>query len=189
MMRSKDDIRKAIYKRRSELDDKEKSFMDDKVFKRLIEHKLFKSSEAIFIYVSFDGEVDTHRIIDYALDEGKIVCVPKIHTKEEGIMVTKIDNLSSLIEGYFGILEPPAGSKQMDIEDMDLIIMPGLAFDEDGNRVGYGGGFYDRLLAKSQVRVPRIALSYTFQLFNSLPSNRWDEKIDIIITDKKMFRA
>ena len=181
---SKKTIRKLIEDRRASLDEGDRRIRDENIFSRLIDHNLFKDAKSIFIYVSFDGEIDTHSIINYALKEGKIVCVPKIFTKAEGMHLMKIDSFSSLTPGYYGILEPPADSEEMSPEDIDLIIMPGVAFDENGGRVGYGGGFYDRLLAGSNIQSTKIALAYRFQVFDKVPSDKWDERVDMIITEE-----
>lgn len=186
---SKKAIRKLIEDRRASLDEGDKRIMDENIFSRLIDHNLFKDAKSIFIYVSFDGEIDTHNIIEYALKEGKVVCVPKIFTKAEGMHLMKIDSLLSLTPGYYGILEPPAESERMTLDEIDLIIMPGVAFDVNGGRVGYGGGFYDRLLAGRNIQSAKIALAYRFQVFDKVPSDKWDEKIDIIITEDNIINC
>ncbi len=187
MNNSKREIRKYIERQRGELVLEDKRIKDDKIFKFLIDSNLFKEAKVIFIYVSFDGEVDTHKIIAYALEQGKQVCVPKILKKSEGIQIMKIDEMSSLTPGYYGILEPSEDSERINIDDVDIIIMPGLAFDRYGGRIGYGGGFYDRLLADSTIQDNRIALAYGFQVFDRIPTDEQDEKVDMIITEDGIF--
>lgn len=186
---SKSELRSVAEDSRASLDEQKKNIMDENIFKRLIDHDLFKEAKSIFIYVSFGGEVDTHRIIKYALEKEKEVYVPKIFSKSDGIQLLKLDDLASLAPGYYGILEPPASSERVTIADIDLIIMPGLAFDMRGGRVGYGGGFYDKLLTDNITTVNKIALAYEFQIFDRVPSDKWDEKVDIIITEENIINC
>ncbi len=189
MNNSKCEIRKFIEKHRKELNDDIKQYMDDRIFNSFIGHNLFKDASTIFIYVSFEGEVDTHRLIEYALKKGKTICVPKITNKDKGMELFKIENTDSLVPGYCGILEPPSGSEKLSVEHVDLIVMPGLAFDIWGGRIGYGGGFYDRLLCSSSREVSKVALAYEFQVFDRVPTDKWDEGIDMIITEERIIEC
>ncbi|HHW71482.1 MAG TPA: 5-formyltetrahydrofolate cyclo-ligase [Clostridiales bacterium] len=186
MKGSKDEIRKFIEKRRDGLDDTIKKSMDNRIFNLIIGHNLFKDASVIFTYVSFKGEVNTHNIINYALKEGKTICVPKIIDKSKGMALFKIEDLSSLSPGYCGILEPQVNLGTLSIDCVDLIIVPGLAFDMRGGRIGYGGGFYDRLLASSSADVSKVALAYEFQVFDKIPTDKWDKGVDMIMTEERI---
>lgn len=186
MKGSKDEIRKFIEKRRDGLDDTIKKSMDNRIFNLIIGHNLFKDASVIFTYVSFKGEVNTHNIINYALKEGKTICVPKIIDKSKGMALFKIEDLSSLSPEYCGILEPQVNLGTLSIDCVDLIIVPGLAFDMRGGRIGYGGGFYDRLLASSSADVSKVALAYEFQVFDKIPTDKWDKGVDMIMTEERI---
>lgn len=186
MKGSKDEIRKFIEKRRDGLDDTIKESMDNRIFNLIIGHNLFKDASVIFTYVSFKGEVNTHNIINYALKEGKTICVPKIIDKSKGMDLFKIEDLSSLSPEYCGILEPQVNLGTLSIDCVDLIIVPGLAFDMRGGRIGYGGGFYDRLLASSSADVSKVALAYEFQVFDKIPTDKWDKGVDMIMTEERI---
>ncbi len=175
-------LRELVLNKRNALDSGLKKAWDEKIFKKLINSKLYQDARVIFTFVSFGSEVDTHQIINYALKDEKIICVPKIPSPKQGIAVYRINSFDDLREGYYHILEPVDGCSEVSPADIDLILMPGLAFDRSGGRVGYGGGYYDRFLAQLTNKVNKIALAYDFQVFAQVPTDEKDVKIDGIIT-------
>lgn len=182
-MENKKTIRNIIKEKRSILTDKEKELMDNIIFNKIIESESYKIAKVMFVYVSFQGEVDTKRFIEYALNQDKRICVPKIVSKKEGLKAVEINSLQDLKEGAYGILEPEGFNSEINKEEIDLILMPGVAFDKEGGRVGYGGGFYDRFLKGVSKDTSKIALAYDFQIFNKVPMEEQDVRIDGIITN------
>lgn len=180
-MEDKKSIRDIVKTRRSMLTNKDKELMDEIIFNKLMKSEAYKAAKIIFIYVSFQGEVDTHRIIKHAIDNNKKIYVPKIVSKKEGIKAIEINSFEELKEGAYNILEPENFENQRDEKDIDLILMPGVAFDEVGGRIGYGGAFYDRFLKKVRKDASKIALAYDFQIFEKVPMEEHDIKIDGII--------
>ncbi|KHD36336.1 5-formyltetrahydrofolate cyclo-ligase [Clostridium acetobutylicum] len=185
----KNEIRKKIIEYRETIDVDERKMWDEEIFNSLIHSQLYKSSNIIFSFVSFKSEVDTHKIINHAISNGKTICVPKINSKQEGIKIYKIDNFSQLKKGYFGILEPIESCPAVDSYDLDLILMPGVAFDRHGGRLGYGAAFYDRFLSNMSKQVFKLALAYHFQVMDSVPMSEHDVRIDGIITEQKTIIA
>ncbi|MBL4937123.1 5-formyltetrahydrofolate cyclo-ligase [Clostridium sp. YIM B02515] len=181
----KSEIRKKILEQRESIDSDIRSKWDESIFKRLITSELYKRANTIFTFVSFKSEVDTHMIINDAISNHKTICVPKINSKQEGIKLYKIDSFNQLKKGYFGILEPIESCQQVDKNSLDLILMPGVAFDRYGGRVGYGAAFYDRFISNMNKHVDKIALAYHFQVLDSVPMNEHDIRIDGIITEKE----
>lgn len=161
--------------------DKEK--LDDIIFNKIINGNYYKASRCIFIFVSYNGEVDTHRIIKYALKDKKIVCVPKVISKKEGMISVKIDKFEDLKPGTYGILEPTDTSSTINACNIDTAFVPGAAFSKSCGRVGYGGGFYDRFLKNTNEWCKKIALAYDFQIFDKVPMEKYDVWMDGIITN------
>lgn len=182
-MKEKKEIRKIIDMRRKALSRDTKKTFDEEIFNKVIQSDEYKKAKTIFIYASFEGEVDTHRIIKHALGNGKYICVPKILSKKEGMKAVKIDSFKELKLSPYKILEPENFNKAIDEKEIDLILMPGVAFDRKGGRVGYGGGFYDRFLDKIKKDAFKIALAYDFQILEEVPMSEHDKKIDGIITN------
>ncbi len=158
------------------------------IFKLLKQTEEFKKANSLMICISSDNEVDTKEIIKYCLSERKTVCVPKIISK--GIMIAiKIDSLNfkdDFTKNKYGIYEP-VGSVEISPEKIDLIIVPMVASDLSYNRLGYGGGYYDRFLSKTNA--DRIGLCYDFQLLKdkTLPTDKYDIKMTKIITEYGMY--
>lgn len=185
-LQDKKDIRRVILDQREKVDIGIRSEWDNNIFFKLINSEFYKNANVIFTFVSFKSEADTHQIIKYALQSNKTVYAPRIESKENGIEIFKINNLEELKVGYFGILEPKASCQAADSNNIDLILMPGMAFDRLGGRVGYGKGFYDVFLRKMNKRVDKIALAYDLQILSKVPMNKFDVKIDGIITNEQI---
>lgn len=178
----KEEIRKSIQAKRKSLSNDMKKSLDHKIFHKVIQSDEYIKAKTIFIYVSFEGEVDTHEIIEHALKNGKKICVPKILSKEEGMSAVLIDSFEELKLSKYKILEPENANRKIDETIIDLVLMPGVAFDKHGGRIGYGGAFYDRFLRKTRVDTLKIALAYDFQIIDLVPMEEHDVRIHGIIT-------
>jgi 5-formyltetrahydrofolate cyclo-ligase len=179
--------RNLIKEKRGQIDLKHKKNMDSSIFQKIISSDIYKISRNIFIYVSFGMETDTHDIIEYSLKQGKSIYVPKVISRKEGMIALKISNLFDLKPNKIGILEPKLSMQSLSFLDIDLSIIPGVAFDIKGNRIGYGGGFYDRFLEKSFQEENVIAIAYDFQIFPIIPSEPYDIKIHRIYTEQSIY--
>ena len=147
---------------------------------KLYETPQYKSAKSLYAYLSFNQEVRTEPIIRRAWAEGKRVAVPKVFGDEMVfIWIESFDNLTP--QGAFHILEPIENGPVAN-DETALILMPGLAFDLQGHRVGYGGGYYDRYLA-AQPDHPTLALCYNFQLYDHLDVDDYDVPVDVVIAD------
>lgn len=157
---------------------KNKEALDNKIFNKIIELKEYKESKMILIYVSLKDEVDTFKLIEHSLRIGKKVAVPKC--EGDNIVFYNINTLSDLQEGSFRILEPKTNEIINDFSD-SICIIPGIAFDKENNRIGYGRGFYDRFLEKYDGT--KIGLTYAECICDRIDSEINDIKMDIVITD------
>lgn len=180
---NKTEIRSVMKSKRNELNENEKGIKDRKIFNSLICDSSFALSRVIFIYVSFAKEVDTHHIINFALSQGKTVCVPKVINSTGVMKVLKIDSLNSMCKSSYGILEPQEDAIEIPKKEIDLALVPGLAFDLDGGRIGYGGGYYDRFLSGIRKDVLKLGLAYNFQIMDKIQTEAFDVPIDGIITE------
>ncbi|MGL5243917.1 MAG: 5-formyltetrahydrofolate cyclo-ligase [Sarcina sp.] len=179
----KKDLREYVKQKRNTINFEEKKYLDNKIKFNFIESEYFKQSKTIFIYVNMDSEIDTISIIEVALKLGKKIAVPKVLPGIREMKALEIKSLLDLNEsGAFGILEPSINNKDLS-DEIDLAILPGLAFDKNGNRVGYGGGFYDSFLSKHHIK-NKIVLCYEFQIFDEIEVEEFDKGINGIITDK-----
>ena len=157
---------------------------ENNIFERVISLPIYKQSKKIAIYYSTKDEVDTINLIKYSLKENKEVYLPKVTGKKEMSFyrITSLDK-KNFTKSKFGILEPIEENKTDSIE---LTIVPGICFDKEKNRLGYGGGFYDTYLQKNKTY--KIGLCYHNNLIDKLPKEEHDIPMDMIITEKEVIK-
>jgi 5-formyltetrahydrofolate cyclo-ligase len=182
-------IRKMIIEKKSHLTSDYISSSSEEITKILIGTDAFKAAKTIMCYLSFGAEVDTNMIIDQCQKVGKTILLPLIIKKDNGTSYMEasqlIDPKSDLAPGTMGILEPVSDSIRIrDPRTIDLIIVPGLAFDKNGNRLGYGAGYYDYFLERIREDCNQFALTFSFQLIEDIPTQKHDKQIKNIITEK-----
>jgi 5-formyltetrahydrofolate cyclo-ligase len=178
---------------RAEALQKRKALSKTEVYRRskLIQNRVidsfeFKSAKTIGAYLATGSEVRTEDIINNALQNQKVLSLPKTHADcivFHRVLEEDFDK-NRFIRGRFGIIEPTGSSDVVD--DIDILIVPGLAFDSNGYRLGYGKGYYDRFIQKNR-HCFTIGLAFQFQLFdNDLPHSSYDQKVSAVVTEKKM---
>lgn len=186
MIRSdKDFVRRQIAAERKAYTELFKCRENDAIRTHLFASALYRKARTILCYVSFGAEVDTHEIIRRMLDDGKRVCVPHVTDKRGMMQAVEITAWSDLTAGTYGILEPKGDCLAViDGQELDLILVPAVAFTLSGERLGMGGGFYDRYLAG--LRAQTAGLAFLCQIKEKLPIDPWDRKMDFIITQKQI---
>lgn len=148
-----------------------------KLTEQFLAHPLYQKTKTVYGYLPYNQEVRTWALLEQALKDGKQVAVPKVYGEEMRFIL--ISDLSRVAPGYAGIPEPvDDGPVANDPEG--LVLMPGMVFDKDGHRIGYGGGFYDRFLAQ-EPQHPTIALCYEFQLLERIPTEEFDIPVDCVL--------
>lgn len=179
---NKEDARTLVKEQKRKMNRVDITSYSSVVSEELFKQPFYRDASVIYAYLSYNQEIDTAFIIDRAWADGKIVAVPKVLS--DGVMeFYEIDSYDSIGLGYQGIPEPSGNTPLADYEDV-LILMPGLAFDRSGNRIGYGGGFYDRYLERYEAKGTnfiKVALAYDFQIFDKLDVEEFDKKVDIIL--------
>ncbi len=137
----------------------------------------YKDAETIYFYLPYNQEVRTIPMLQRALQEGKKVAVPKVYG--DTMKFIYLENLNEIAKGYAGIPEP-INDEPVAEDKKALVLMPGLAFDREGHRIGYGGGFYDRFLAEEPDH-PTLALCYDFQMLEKLETEEFDIPVDCVL--------
>ena len=139
---------------------------------------------AFYVSIAREGEVDTTTMIEESLSLGKRICIPKV-VKNNALRFIEIRSIKDLNKGSFWILEPAGGSRILP-QAIDLVIVPGVAFDKSGNRLGFGKGYYDKFLSKLEDGTPIIALAFDFQIVDSIPSSKNDVRVHKIIAETRI---
>jgi 5-formyltetrahydrofolate cyclo-ligase len=166
-----------MLKQRQALDPKQRELWNRQLCTRFLKLPEVLTADMIYCYISYGTEIDTRPVMQALLQSGKRIAAPRVDGRE--MTFYEIRGMEDTIPGFHGIPEPDAGCKPAQNRQA-LILMPGLAFTKDGDRMGYGGGFYDRFLAREPEH-PTVALAYPFQMFTTLPTDTFDHRIDRII--------
>ena len=182
-------LRKTMIEKRDAVDILDRQKADKEIKNTLINEEFYYMSKNIFIYVGFGSEINTSIYIKKFLDDGKKIYVPKIKKASRIMEAVEINGLEDLMENRFGILEPGDENQGVKKEILDLIILPGVAFDEKGGRLGYGGGYYDTFLQDTLSGITKVALAYDFQIIDLIPLEDHDMKADYIITEKRSIKC
>jgi 5-formyltetrahydrofolate cyclo-ligase len=156
-----------------------------KIASQLFKTAFWQNSTIVMLYVSFQNEVMTDMIYTRGWQEGKTMLMP-ICSAQDGIMtMSKVEAFTQLVQNRYGIRELPEALHQIVApETIDLCLIPGIAFDKYGNRLGFGSGYYDRYLAKVSPQVPRIALAHSCQLYDGiLPTDQYDLPMHYMLTE------
>lgn len=184
----KQKLRRVALERRGSLCRSEVGSRGELIQDRVLEHPAYHSSTTIALYSPIGNEVPTHRICDHALASGRGVFYPK---QGEGIeSLVQIESERDLLPGRYGTFEPK-GSRCVSEEDVHglIVFVPAVLLDQMGNRLGRGGGWYDRVLTSLGERVIRIALAYEFQLIEEVPTDEWDCAVDFVITEERVIQC
>lgn len=179
---------------RKEVTQKRDSLSRKDIFEksRSIKSKLFKlpefiKSDTVSFFVNFKSEVETVNMIEESIKMGKRVIVPVVVSGQKDLLLSELKSLDELYPSKFGILEPESMFiRPVDEREIEVLITPGVAFDEEGFRIGYGGGYYDRLIKKLPDRCKTIALAFEIQMVDRVPREEHDMKVHMIITEDRI---
>lgn len=204
MLHLKGKIREEISCKRKQLSNKDVNLRSEMVCKHLSALEEFKECNTALIFVSMPGEVKTNDLFRIGFDTGKVMAVPIVRKEKDELLLLAVlseSHIEELLSGVnvncstnwfrskFGILEPRKTSfETISIPEIDLIVVPGLGFDRGGMRLGFGGGHYDRLLAKRKESSNAIAVSFDFQICPYIPHNAHDQRVDKIVTDREVIK-
>ncbi len=182
---NKKEIRKEIIKKRKKLSQYEVEHKSKIITKKIIDLNLINKDMNILLYSDYKNEVKTKYLIEYILKYVGYILLPKVE-ENNTLSIHKVINLDELKPSNMNILEPTTDNI-ISYKDIDLIIAPGVAFDKNMNRLGYGGGYYDRLLTNINETCKVIAIAYDLQIKESIPTDKHDKLMDYIITETSIF--
>jgi 5-formyltetrahydrofolate cyclo-ligase len=184
-------LRKEQLQRRNSIPPEVRKVKNSAILTNLESLDEIRNAGTVLLFASFRSEVDMTGMISSALSSSKRVILPKVDAGTGTLQLFEISSPDELAPGYMGIPEPPGTADRniFDINDIDAAIIPGACFDEKGNRVGYGGGYYDRLLSGLQKSIPVIAPAYEEQIVDAVPAEPHDIRVGIIVTDRRVIRC
>lgn len=179
----KKQLRKQIRERKKEISLSEKIELSKPIFEKIEKEELFKEAKVVLLYYSMDDEVYTHDFVEKHY-KTKTILLPCVDGDD--LILRQYLGIESMKAGeQFGILEP-VGKEFNDLEKIDLMIIPGVAFDKEKNRLGRGRGFYDRLL--KTVNATKIGVCFDFQIVEQVPTEDFDVKMDVVISTTNIYK-
>ncbi len=181
-MEAKKDIRKCVLDRRNSLSKKEWEEKSHRIIEKLTSHPFFLEAAEVYCYIDFRNEVKTRDFIEQCWKSNKKVAVPKI--EDEQMKFYYISSWDDVAAGFCGIYEPH--TNHLAEESSACIVMPGAVFDQKLNRIGYGGGYYDKYL-QNHPNCQTIALAFALQIEEQIPCEMHDVRPQIIITEEQIY--
>ncbi|MCT6914161.1 MAG: 5-formyltetrahydrofolate cyclo-ligase [Bacillus wiedmannii] len=176
-------LRKQIIEHMNSLSEERYTTLSEQIAFSLYAQKEWAEAKTVGITLSMENEVNTYAIIEKAWEEGKKVVVPKCNKETRTMSFRQISNFDQLEIVYMNLREPiPARTEEVNANDIDLQIVPGVAYTERGERIGYGGGYYDRYLLHYKGKT--LSLAYSFQIVEHIPVEPFDKNVEKIITEK-----
>ncbi|MFA5974843.1 MAG: 5-formyltetrahydrofolate cyclo-ligase [Elusimicrobiota bacterium] len=188
---TKTEIRARYIEKRNQLAPAVREQESAQIRECILQHPAWKEAGTLLLYVSCGSEVATHRLITEALEQKKRVIVPLISSDKNETLVSELYRFSELFPGPFKkVLEPgPAFRKLVDPSEVELALVPGVVFDKRGGRIGFGGGYFDRLLPKMP-QAPRWGLAFSIQIYPApLPKEAHDMRMHVLITEQGLMET
>jgi len=188
MKQKKRELRKEIIKFRDRFTGAEIAEKSARIAQNLYSVQAYREANTVMFFISFGSEVNTGPMIKETMKRGKLALAPKAVPETKELIPSEIlDPDRDLVPGAYNIPEPgPETLRPRDPEIIDLLIVPGVGFDLEGGRLGYGGGYYDRFFERLRPGVPLVALAFEMQIRPYVPLDQWDRRVDLIITEKRI---
>lgn len=184
-------LRKAIFAQRDTQSPETIAQKSKAIHEKLFQLEDFQKAKTVMIYAAMRGEVQTKGIFEEALKQGKRVVVPISQLADRSLLLSELrDYDNELVVATFDVPEPKKECiRPVPHSEVDLVVVPGVGFDEKGNRLGYGGGFYDRFLAGLKKDVSAVAICYELQIRDDLVAEEHDLPMDWVITEKRAIKT
>lgn len=179
-------MRKMILAKIKNISEQDIKISNCKILNNILQLDVYTTAHTIFVYISVAYEVDTYRLISHALENGKRIVIPRC--ERGGIMdAVQLTSVNDLVPDRFGIPSAPSDSAIISPDEIDLIVVPAVAFDKYGNRLGRGGGYYDRYLARLPKYVSTVGVCREIQMVDDIDMDKHDHDVDIVVTELKVY--
>lgn len=185
-MESKSKLRKRILNVRNNMSEEDVKKNSNAIMDKITSLDIYEQSKVVFIYMDFKNEVMTSNLIKRMLSEKKRVVIPYTDNINTVLIPSEITKESDLKLNSFGYYEPKS-ILPVNIEEIDLVIVPGVVFDKNLNRIGFGKGYYDKILNRLKPSAKKVAVAHEFQVLENIPAEEHDVKMDMIITEKNIY--
>lgn len=183
-------LRQEVLARRDAADTASRSRHSQTITQKLCASPAYRAADVIAAYASFGSELDTSAFLARILADGKQLLLPRINREQRALELRHVIDLGAdLVSGVWGIREPAEHCPILSPAKVGFMLVPGVAFTAGGARLGYGGGFYDRLLASFDRRIARVAAAFQLQMVDQLPEGPRDERVNMVVTENQAVSA
>lgn len=183
-------LRREVLVRRNRLPESDRKLFSARISKKILALESYREAQTVLAYSSFGAEFATSDFIERVLADGKILGLPRVNRAERRLDLYRVDDpATQLAPGVWGIREPLESCQPAAHAEIDFVLVPGVAFTAQGERLGYGGGFYDRLLARLQPLAARVTAAFSVQICEDVPTDDHDQLVDLIVTEHAVFAS
>lgn len=187
---AKQKIRRAALVRRKSLTPQERDAWSSAICRQILPLEGFRNARTVMVYLADGQEPDLEQVMQAALASGVAIAAPRIDWKAKSIIPCRVRSpATDIVPGLHGLTEPAPHCSPVPPGSIDLILVPGVAFDTAGNRLGRGGGFYDRFLALGELRALRVGVAFDFQIVPDVPAQAHDACMDLIVTPSRTIKT
>jgi 5-formyltetrahydrofolate cyclo-ligase len=188
LSRTKSELRREYTALREAMDESEVQRRSAKIIDTIVKLPVFKRAKTVMVYLNFKNEVDSLKMIEESFKAGKKVLIPYCTKENMELIPSELNDIESeIVKGKNGYLQTKKECvKPVPLDEIDLIIVPGIAFDRRCYRLGFGAGYYDRFLKKLNFEKPTIGVCYDFQIIHSIPTEPHDVPLDFVITEERI---
>ena len=188
---AKAELRRSVLARRDALAPEHRMSLSAAIFRTILALPAFSRARRVLAYSSFGSEPSTAPFLEAVLDGGKALVLPRIDRANRRLVLHRVTDLATeLRPGVWGIREPdPARCPPVAVETVDFALVPGVVFDVEGGRIGYGAGYYDRLLAGCAGGTALIAAAFELQVVDAVPMAEHDRRVDRVVTEQRVYPA
>ena len=189
-------LRTLAQMRRDSLNICEREAMSAEITARLVALPSYREARTVLAYMSMGAEFGSDNFVEQVLRDGKRLVLPRVDKLSRALVLHHVTDLRDLTVGVWGIREPHSDVSKCDPSEIDFILVPGLAFDRTGNRLGYGGGFYDQLFARMDpmetLQTPfcmRVSAAFSMQIVDAVPITECDHRVNLIVTENELIKT
>ena len=182
----KKQMRSAVLARRDAMSPSERAVASRAIVDKLCNLTSYQSASVVLIYMTFGSEIETKPLFERIVTDGKVVVLPRVDKTSQTLMLHSVKSVAELQSSRWGIFEPATPAPIVALKEVGFVLLPGVAFDRAGNRLGYGRGYYDKLLSCADPTLARVAAAYACQVVEKVPAGTWDQKIDTVITENEI---
>lgn len=181
-------LRKQIVAARDALPPVDRRELSAGITARLLDLDAYRNARCVLAYMSFGSEFETAAFVADALTSGRQLCLPRVDRDTHQLALHHVADIGrDLQSGVWGIREPRAGCPRADLDRIDFVLLPGVAFTPRCERLGYGGGYYDRLIAQFALRPPLAAAAFALQIRAEIPLDAYDQRVDTVVTEDTFY--